>query len=204
MRNDSNAISTYRKVYELISKSFPAKTTPLCDLGAGEFEFLLLMKEKGYSNLTGTTYQPKKVSAIRSISDIDLSVEYANKIGSKYKVVTALDVIEHLVNAYSLMRDARELLDEGGKLILSFPNIHSLRSRIAFFINGRFTGFFGPNFNDGHPLHDQHIWIPNKHLLNYFCKVLDLEISEIRYAGGLCEHEWFASTTILAIQYNAN
>ena len=55
---------------------------------------------------------------------------------------------------------------------------------MGYAVAGRFSGFFGPNWNDNHPLFDQHIFIPNMHLVRYFLKLNNFEIASVRYLHG--------------------
>jgi len=76
-------------------------------------------------------------------------------------------VLAHLVNPFEFLTQLRRLAKTGGRLILTFPNVHNWRSIVGYALGGRFSGFFGPNWNNNHPLHDQHIFIPNHHLVRY-------------------------------------
>ncbi|GGL87006.1 bifunctional glycosyltransferase/class I SAM-dependent methyltransferase [Nakamurella endophytica] len=68
----------------------------------------------------------------------DLERPLPPEIGSGYDVVVAGDIIEHLSHPQDLLRQVRELLRPGGRLVLSVPNFGHWypRSRVALGIFG--------------------------------------------------------------------
>ncbi len=56
---------------------------------------------------------------------------------NRFEVVTSMDGIEHLENPFHFVRECARVLTPGGHLIVSTPNVTSIRSRARFF----FTGF---------------------------------------------------------------
>ncbi len=65
-------------------------------------------------------------------ADIE-SESFAADIGQGYSAVLLLEVIEHLhVNPLHLLGEINRLLPDGGRLILSTPNLLSLRNRYNF------------------------------------------------------------------------
>lgn len=64
---------------------------------------------------------------------------FAATIGKGYSAVLLLEVIEHLhVNPLNLLGELNAILPDGGRLIVSTPNLLSLRNRINFLL-GRQT-----------------------------------------------------------------
>ena len=58
-----------------------------------------------------------------------------------FDVVTCLEGIEHMHDPRALIREFHRLLRPGGRLALSTPNIHNLRSRIKFALRGTLFWF---------------------------------------------------------------
>jgi ubiquinone/menaquinone biosynthesis C-methylase UbiE len=58
-----------------------------------------------------------------------------------FDVVTCLEGIEHSQNPFQLVREFSRVLRPGGRLALSTPNIHNLRSRIKFLLRGTLFWF---------------------------------------------------------------
>ena len=58
-----------------------------------------------------------------------------------FDAVTCLEGIEHTHDPRALIREFHRLLRPGGRLVLSTPNIHNLRSRIKFALRGTLFWF---------------------------------------------------------------
>lgn len=52
------------------------------------------------------------------------------------QVISAFEVIEHIVDTDGFLRRAHEKLDSGGRIVISTPNINSLRNRIVVPLGG--------------------------------------------------------------------
>lgn len=166
------------------------------DLGCGHGWLLQTLQARGCKNLCGAGMQVNLGPSIPAFAGVDLCrAGWAQACGGGYRFVIATEVIEHLTNPYLFLREARTLLAVDGELVLTFPNVHNFRSIVGYALTGRYSGFFGPNFNDGHPLFDQHIFIPNIHLIRYFMQVTGLSVRHVEYVGG--HHRLFAPTTLL-------
>jgi SAM-dependent methyltransferase len=64
-----------------------------------------------------------------------------------FDAVLSIEGIEHLENGYGYLRELRRVLKPGGHLILTTPNIVSLRSRVRFLGSGFYH-------RDGRPLRE--------------------------------------------------
>lgn len=199
---DANTQAIIDSVSDYVAQHFPA-ATPMADVGCGEGWLLKKLADSGFAHLTGIGFRTPDLSAIPTISAIDLCAEnWSQKCGeARYQVIVSTEVIEHLTNPFLFLSQTRRLLVEGGTLILTFPNVHTIRSIIGYALTGRLSGFFGPNFNDGHPLHDQHIFIPNIHLIRYLVKVAGYSVSAEHYING--RGRLFAQTTMMVAKRTA-
>ncbi|ABD06254.1 Generic methyltransferase [Rhodopseudomonas palustris HaA2] len=184
--NDPNSLAIRDGVSKRIVDLFPDKHARIADLGCGEGELLVRLKELGFDSLTGVGWKVQVPPQVSRVEEIDLSqAGWADRLGgATFDVLTATEVLEHLVNPYEFLTQARRLTKPGGRLILTFPNVHNLRSIIGYAVAGRFSGFFGPNWNTNHPLHDQHIFVPNHELVGYFLKLVGFEVVSIDYLLG--------------------
>jgi len=89
---------------------------------------------------------------------------------SGFDYVVCLEVIEHLDDPLALCRELRRVLRPGGRLLISTPNILSLRSRIKFLLDGSFVFFNYPLIEwaqrDGRP--SVHVHPIRVHELEYY------------------------------------
>jgi len=162
-----------------------APMTAVADVGCGEGLLLHTLAGAGFSNLTGISYQPPDLAPIHTVSGVDVCApDWSARCGGPYQLVISTEVIEHLTNPFLFLSEMRKLVAEGGELLLTFPNVHNIRSIIGYALTGRHSGFFGPNFNDGHPLHDQHIFIPNLHLIRYLLGIAGFSVQSERFLNG--------------------
>jgi SAM-dependent methyltransferase len=91
-------------------------------------------------------------SAYRHHFVADLDGAFANDLPARYDVALAIEVIEHLENPRAFMRQAAALLNAGGLLVVTTPNIRSLSSLVAMVLQGHFR-----DFRDGVGMYPCHI-----------------------------------------------
>jgi 2-polyprenyl-3-methyl-5-hydroxy-6-metoxy-1,4-benzoquinol methylase len=123
----------YPKVLALMPQERDAR---ILDVGAGEGYFCALLNERGYGCVEACDYLEDnfKVSGVpfhradlnRSIPLPDASVD----------AIVSIEVLEHLENHFSFVREILRVLRPGGRAILTTPNILSIPSRWHFFLYG--------------------------------------------------------------------
>ncbi len=197
---DRNTRLIHDAVLARIKRASTECSKAVLDAGCGDGRLLGLLAHEGYHCLAGAGWDIKVPEGAKAFSEVDFSEpQWSQKLcGNTFDYVIATEVIEHLANPYRFLAEVRGLIRENGQLILTFPNVHNLRSIAAYALVGRFSGFFGPNFNKGHPLFDQHIFIPNIHLIKYFLKITDFRLRSIRYINGWSRA--FAQTTMAIVE----
>jgi len=72
---------------------------------------------------------------------LDLNKDKLPFDNQTFDTVIAQEIIEHLENPWALLREIKRILKPDGKLIISTPNILSLRSRLKFLWSGYFPWF---------------------------------------------------------------
>ncbi len=100
-----------------------------------------------------------------------------------YGLVCALEIIEHVENPAQMLRSLAGLLDEGGMLVLSTPNVESAQARIEWLLRGC------PHIFDGaEVLENRHIsmlWRPG---LEAFIGLAGFDIVERHLTGAFRFH----------------
>lgn len=173
------------------------------DLSCGEGEVVEALRELG-CRARGTRYK-KGDYIIRSdrlagsadavVDGVDLTRPLPFESASADAVIMT-EVIEHLPEHATVIREAARVLRPGGILILSTPNIHRLHSRIRFLLTGahklicRRPGWDTPR-DELYRFHISPAYLP---LLHTILRQEGLEIERIRisrvkvrhlYAGAL-------------------
>lgn len=78
----------------------------------------------------------------------------------QFDVVVSVEGIEHLEGQWSFIRNLCRVLKPGGHMILTTPNILNFRSRLRYFMEGRYEHFRRPlviGKSWGHDLQNYHI-----------------------------------------------
>lgn len=113
-------------------KPFSKPGNRLLDIGAASGIFLKLAREEGYDTY-GIEPSISLVKEAKEKYDISLFCGTLGKYpeDKKFSVITLLDLIEHLVEPETFMKQAVSHLDKEGILVLVTPDINSFAARIA-------------------------------------------------------------------------
>ena len=194
---DPNTRAIHTAVTNRILLGVDVASIKVLDVGCGEGRLLETLHSCGVRHLGGVGWDIAVPAVAVAFKKTDLSqLDWAAALeGQRYDWVVSTEVIEHLVNPFQYLSEMRRAVAEDGRLLLTFPNVHNLRSIRGYALTGRFSGFFGSNFNENHPLHDQHIFIPNMHLVRYFLKLTGFIIEEVIWVNG--SHRLTSQTIML-------
>ena len=89
--------------------------------------------------------------------------------------VTMVEVIEHLEAPWSALRLAAKLLAPGGRIVISTPNLATLRHRLELAVRGRLTSF--------RPANQPHISPALPHVTTRILSEENLKAEAPRFAG---------------------
>ncbi|MEJ7786545.1 MAG: class I SAM-dependent methyltransferase [Solirubrobacteraceae bacterium] len=109
--------------------------------------------------------------------DVDLHVGPAEQALAEVSTadrVTLVEVLEHLEAPWTTLRRAAGLVAPGGVLVLSAPNIASLRSRMELPLRGRLTAF--------RPDHPPHLTPILSHVCRQVLEDCGLVVGAVEYA----------------------
>jgi len=143
------AYSLHEDIEKFIEPYIKSELSAL-DIGCGEGAFSQRMIDRGL-HVEGCDIDTRQVKAALNTHEIDLNQpDFTQKVKSRYDIVFAIEIIEHIENPWKLVRDASSVLKENGLLILSTPNISNFVSRLRLFITGRLLAFEKSDLKHGH------------------------------------------------------
>lgn len=163
----------HERVGEIVAKTTPANCSVL-DLAAGQGALTQRLIDQGYS-LSCTSWNDRveatPVRVFRQDLDERFGVEQVG--GAPYRCVLAVEIIEHVRNPFQFLDCARNILADEGVLILTTPNIESGLSRLQILLRGSPLSFCEEEI-----IHNRHIFMPNRIVLELFFRQVGLEIIE--------------------------
>jgi ubiquinone/menaquinone biosynthesis C-methylase UbiE len=113
------------------------KGNSLLDVGCGSGELALLLKEEFGIEPSGVEInkvaleQAKKRGLNAKYADLEKKWPYKN---NTFNSVIGVEIIEHMVNPDHFLREAKRVLKQEGKLILTTPNLANWFNRILFLL----------------------------------------------------------------------
>ena len=124
-----------------------AKDARILDLGAYTGALIARLRDNGYSNLYAADLANHLTEPVADHWACDFNGDFASVIGdNEFDCIIACEVIEHLDNPRAFLRQCRQLLRDGGILIISTPNIEFFEGRIKFLLTGDLWGFGEKNY----------------------------------------------------------
>lgn len=143
------AFGIHEKAFEIIKNIKLNNDDKVLILGAGSGAFDQRIIDYGINNITAiefcdNVYKLHNTTLIKK----DLNKSFSD-IG-KFKLIIALEIIEHLENHFDFMRQINNLLEKDGDIILSTPNVESGFARIKFFLKGDLHFFCKELYSTGH------------------------------------------------------
>ena len=139
-----------RQLIKLIRAHVPLNSTIL-DVGCANGDIAVELSDLGYK-VHGIDFEEVRLNNAKTLaSKHHKMIKFENKsfeelsYNNKYDVVLLGEVLEHFDDPVNILRKIRRLLCQNGRIVLTTPNMPSLRNRIKF-------GMFGI-FPDNNPEH---------------------------------------------------
>lgn len=119
---------------------FPPGAT-LLDLASGSGAMCLRMQDLGFK-VSATDYVAEnfKLGGVPFVR-ADLNLDFSEAYFERFQTIIASEIIEHLENPRHFARECFKLLEPGGRMVLSTPNVESAASKASFVRSGQFLWF---------------------------------------------------------------
>jgi 2-polyprenyl-3-methyl-5-hydroxy-6-metoxy-1,4-benzoquinol methylase len=163
-------------IEEVLRAAEPTPGMRWLDIGCGRGELLRKVRDR---------WQPSELRGIDPInwldeelcSDVDfqqLAAEQTAELPAADRV-TLVEVMEHLETPWSGLRAAARLVAPGGRIVISTPNLATLRHRLELAVRGQLTSFRPDNRPHLSPI------LP--HVTSRILAEENLAVEEPRFAG---------------------
>lgn len=130
---------------ERIFSYIPIEST-IFEVGSGSGAFAKLLLGHGRANIIMSDLRDYRSDDIKSTCrfvPFDASNDAIQE--KNLDAILCLHVFEHLENPWNFLREARQSLKPGGRLIVSIPHGRSIWSRLQFLRSGNITGYRSDN-----------------------------------------------------------
>ncbi|MDJ0521762.1 MAG: methyltransferase domain-containing protein [Planctomycetota bacterium] len=139
------ACHTYAGLHERVGELMRTALEPgarVLDVAAGSGALSLRLSDLCF-DMTACDYvgEAFQLEGVVPFQRVNLNHEFAAELDGAYDGVTAVEIIEHLENPRHFVRQCSKLLRPGGRLLITTPNIESVRSLETFLRKGTFTLF---------------------------------------------------------------
>lgn len=172
---ESASRNAHNRVYALLAEHVPAGA--VLDVPCGSGAFLRRLLDNGYS-ASGADIEAHEAvprEAAFAAADMNEPLPYAD---GQFDAVVSIEGIEHIRRPFDFVRECARILKPGGVLILTTPNISSLRSRWRWFL----TGFHNKGkypLDETNPLPRHHINLLSYPQLRYIFHTSGLRIERV-------------------------
>lgn len=135
------APGTHEAAMSLLLRHNPPRSSVL-DLASGSGAMLARLFDHGFTELYAVERNVDRfqLAGIKPFT-VDLNSGFCQQFDRRFALITAIEIIEHLDCPRDFLRQVRALLDEGGYLLLTTPNVSNWVGRIYFLLWGEFRWF---------------------------------------------------------------
>jgi 2-polyprenyl-3-methyl-5-hydroxy-6-metoxy-1,4-benzoquinol methylase len=117
-----------------------ARDARILDVGCGTGAWLARLRKLGFTNLHGIDMEQTSCEGA-VIVRANLNDPGPWPVTGKFRLITSIEVIEHVENVGVYFDHLCEHLDDDGCLLLTTPNIESLAARLRFLLLGELKQF---------------------------------------------------------------
>jgi 2-polyprenyl-3-methyl-5-hydroxy-6-metoxy-1,4-benzoquinol methylase len=117
-----------------LSRHADIKTSSILDIGCGSGKFVQYLRGKGYD---AYGLEPSEALFNNFLKDhghfynVDVHAFRQQHPGRQFSIITIADVLEHIEDPQSFIKEVSHLLSPGGVVFISTPDVRSLFARMA-------------------------------------------------------------------------
>lgn len=137
---------------KLVETAPPATGVHVLELGAGGGALSQRLVDLGYALTASDLFVERFAPRERvPFHPLDLNAAFASQLEQRFDVVVALELIEHLENPHHFLRECFALLQPGGTMLVSTPNLANPVSQAMFVREGVFQWYADEDYREqGH------------------------------------------------------
>ncbi|HEX5055788.1 MAG TPA: class I SAM-dependent methyltransferase [Gammaproteobacteria bacterium] len=115
---------------------------PVLDLACGTGAWLARLQSHGFRDVIGMDRGKEDFGLDPSLFvHTDLDGAFGHAVGRTFDVITAMEIIEHLESPAGFLREARKLINPGGYMFVTTPNVECTQGRLRFLLQGQLRAF---------------------------------------------------------------
>lgn len=133
------------------------RRAPVLDIGCGTGAWLARLARAGFADMHGVDRGPAPPEHLGiRFAQVDVERQQLPFAASSFGLITAIEVLEHVLNTGVFLGELRRLVRPDGVILLTTPNVHSVAARLRFLLSGELP-FFD---RKGDPTHVSPVFVP--------------------------------------------
>jgi len=131
---------------DLIGK-YLENSDKILDIAAGTGAMARRLQKRGYTNIVANDINADSFEADEiKFNSVDLNANFVEEFGPEgYDCILGMEIIEHLENPLSFIRQCTKILKNDGYLLITTPNVLASESLIQWLKKGHFL-YFSPDW----------------------------------------------------------
>jgi SAM-dependent methyltransferase len=129
---------------EILERFIEYIKTPcsVLDLACGTGAWLARLQSHGFHDVVGMDRGKEDFGLDPSLFiHTDLDGAFSKAAGRTFDVITGMEIIEHLESPTGFLREARKLINPGGYMFVTTPNVECTQGRLRFLLRGQLRAF---------------------------------------------------------------
>lgn len=167
--------NTHETVFEMIREN---TNKTVVDIPSGSGAFVQRLKDEGFKNIVAVDIE----NILEIEHDNFLQADMTETLpfpDNSCDILVCIDGIEHIKKQFDFISEVYRILKFNGEIVISTPNISSIRSRWKWFWTGHHHKCSSPlDENKPNPLH--HIAMISFHELRYLLHTSGFRINEVK------------------------